>query len=56
MCSEFSILAQSYLESHGIDSYLCDAHLFQETSGGILYEAHHFWQFMTKIVCLYMIL
>ena len=42
MCSEFSILAQSYLESHGIDSYLCDAHLFQETSGGILYEAHHF--------------
>ena len=42
MCSEMSILAQAYLEKQGIESYLCDALLFQERSDGIKRGKHHF--------------
>lgn len=42
LCSEYSILAQAYLEKQGIDSYICSGGLLQATEKGIISEKHHF--------------
>lgn len=42
MCSEHSIMAQTYLQRQGIESYLCRAKLFQDTKNGVTADAHHF--------------